>query len=150
MPGGEGEKAAAAGGMRGTPRRSLLGRHPGRVHTMKATIDVTGSWTRVGDAWWVSDQALATLPAPNSETALVAILRKNGDAASILVLDDVVLLYAGQFYGGALFYSVREGEVTVADDITRLVVEGTGSIMRPSPIMSSRRGSTSGRRHLPG
>lgn len=91
---------------------------------MKTTIDVTGAWTRVGDAWWVSDPSLATQPPPASEAALVAILREKGDAASILVLDDAVLLYAGQFYGGALFYANRDGEVTVADDITRLTTGG--------------------------
>lgn len=88
---------------------------------MKYKLTLNKKWLQIGSNWWVTNPALAWCEPPRSESELLQVLKQNINTSSILILDDCILLYSGQFYSDNIFYTKTNGQTFLSDDIRRLI-----------------------------
>lgn len=82
---------------------------------------VGNTWFKIGSNWWVTNRRLAVHQPPTTYNELIDLIRLNTNMSSILILEDCILLYAGQFYSDNIFYSRSNNQLSVSDDIRHLV-----------------------------
>ena len=88
---------------------------------MKCKVTIGNRWLKIGSNWWVTNSCLAENEPPATEHELIDILRHNINTSSILIIDDCVLLYAGQFYSDNIFYCKSNNQLSVSDDLRQLI-----------------------------
>lgn len=99
---------------------------------MKYKLALNSKWLQIGSNWWITNSALAWCEPPRSESELLQVLKQNINTSSVLILDDCILLYSGQFYSDNIFYTKTNGQILLSDNIRQLIAQDykldTGSI----------------------
>jgi len=88
----------------------------GIILAMKYRVSFNNDWIKIGPGWWTTDNSMEGCKQPSSENEFLALL-KNIKASSILVLDDCILLYSGQFYSTNIFYTKIGELISISDDL---------------------------------